>query len=658
MYFSNIYGQFKIAPEQLTSLGEPTAQAVRAAALKARWEEDMAGNLHSQVIQLARPEAVQGRTEQELRFPWSDADTRLKAFRAAQPQLLVFDVHGTSPRGYTELRLSGHVAEAGGGPLYLFRNVPRPVALKVAGDLRTELQGQRATTDVLAYRLLMASQDVRTLELLGTYFPRKRELERIKWIQVYDHCLHRKGDRVVHETTLRALHDTDNPRRQYHESTLGGSGLKTLMLHALSAHSRDFYGEAGNAELDRAPTPSSRAWTLFQSFLPDVPVPEQDREGPAERRRDQGKLKATEKTPQAGEPPTSVVAGPPPAQAGGPALVVPAPVEETESTSTALEPDESADVTSRASEAPERDPWAELAEHMALDESVLRKARAALARARPLLLRGAPGTGKTMLARGLAEALCGPGNYTLVTADARWTSADVIGGLRVAPGAGLQYVFSPGVVTRAVTRHLNSVSTTGRPHALIIDEFNRANQDEAFGRLLTLLDRAYRSSMPLVSEEDGAPQKVYLPADFLLIATMNDADMARLHEIGAALSRRFVSLPVGISPQEQAFLSRNALPEQGLQLDALYDFVGTGDHTDLEHGRLRAFVPVGTYFMLEALEMVGQGQTTDEVLEQLTGPVLAGLGREALTALHGSALRGRLPAVGELLEGMLARTHF
>lgn len=649
MYFSNIYGQFKIAADHLAGLEEQSAQAIREAALRVRgdWEEDTSGNLHSRLIQLRLPRTVNGNgsVEESLDFLWSDAPTRAAAFRAVSPQLLVFDVHGASPRGDTQLRLSGHASETSGRPLYLFKNVPRPLALKVSHDVVADLQRFRSSAAVLAYRLILPGQSVRTLELLATYSPRKRQLEKIKWIQVYDHSLIRKGDKVLHELTLRALYDTDNPGRQRYETTLGSSEMTDLLLHTLSAHASGFYGEAGNAELAERPAPTGRARELFKRFRPAESSPQllQKEEGSPQRN---GKKKSPSPLPPKGPDPA------PPAQ------VMKAP--EPEEVPSELPAGETPTVQdSPITGPPAPDPWVALSEQMVVDDAVLKKARAALERGRPLLLRGAPGTGKTMLARALAEALCGPGNFTLVTADARWTSADVIGGLRVAPGAGLQYVFSPGVVTRAALRHATSMAQSGRPHALIIDEFNRANQDEAFGRLLTLLDGAYRPVMPLVSVEDGAPEEIYLPSDFLLIATMNDADMARLHEIGAALSRRFASVPVGIPRQERTFLTGRISTDEIPELDALYAFVGTGEHAnDQEHGYLRAFVPVGTYFMREALEMLRQGLSLDEALGQLTEPLLPGLSRDALTALLGQSRQGQLPQLSAVLEETLARTHF
>lgn len=84
--------------------------------------------------------------------------------------------------------------------------------------------------------------------------------------------------------------------------------------------------------------------------------------------------------------------------------------------------------------------------------------------------------------------------------------------------------------------------------------------------------------MPLVGIEDGAPAAEFLPENFLLIASMNDADAARLHEIGAALSHRFAGVRMGIPTGERPFLMAR-FPKTEDSIETLYDSVGSGDRT-------------------------------------------------------------------------------
>ena len=188
---------------------------------------------------------------------------------------------------------------------------------------------------------------------------------------------------------------------------------------------------------------------------------------------------------------------------------------------------------------------------------VLAAAIAALRSGKHLLLMGAPGTGKSMLARVVAEAL----GYDLVacTASSTWTRYDFIGGPVL--GRGGELVWRHGYLLKALLKHFE-LQKEGRGAILLVEELNRAEADKVLAEFFTM----FPSSNPdewifpegLLREiesygKDDESKKLIrylrennyrIPADFRVIATVNTFDRAYLFTLGYALQRRFVVIEI------------------------------------------------------------------------------------------------------------------
>ena len=159
-----------------------------------------------------------------------------------------------------------------------------------------------------------------------------------------------------------------------------------------------------------------------------------------------------------------------------------------------------------------------------------------------IVLIGAPGTGKTRLAKKTAGLFCGEDNYDLVTANAEWSAYNVVGGDVISGERALGTDFRKGFLSRVAEIQ------SERPHWVIIDELNRANLDLAYGEAFTLLDIEHLDK-PLVRKEDypwasSLKADIKLAPTFRLIATMNSYDRAVLFSLGYAFRRRFAFVEV------------------------------------------------------------------------------------------------------------------
>ncbi len=179
-----------------------------------------------------------------------------------------------------------------------------------------------------------------------------------------------------------------------------------------------------------------------------------------------------------------------------------------------------------------------LADGCFLERAKLETALERLRTKRNLILQGAPGTGKTWLAKRLAFALMGQrndGNVRGVQFHPNLSYEDFVRGWR--PTSEGKLALTDGPFLQMV------IAATREPlskHVIVIEEINRGNPAQIFGEMLTLLeaDKRTPSEALELGYRRSEDERVFIPANLYVIGTMNIADRS-LALVDLALRRRF-----------------------------------------------------------------------------------------------------------------------
>ena len=208
------------------------------------------------------------------------------------------------------------------------------------------------------------------------------------------------------------------------------------------------------------------------------------------------------------------------------------------------------DTVSRRAGKPDLRSSADFCRATYLELDWLQRARDLLGLKRQIILQGVPGTGKTHVARSLAQHLVGGREEAvqLVQFHPAYSYEEFVEGIRVRSVEinGRQDVTYPVEDGLLCAFAADAASRPGQTHVLIINEINRGNLPRIFGELLYLLEYRGENVRLLYSKREFR-----LPPNLYLIGTMNAADRS-VALVDQALRRRFSFLDM---PPDAAVLA-------------------------------------------------------------------------------------------------------
>ncbi|MRF36058.1 DUF3578 domain-containing protein [Staphylococcus sp. KY49P] len=205
-----------------------------------------------------------------------------------------------------------------------------------------------------------------------------------------------------------------------------------------------------------------------------------------------------------------------------------------------------------------------------IESGIVKELTDKLLKSKNLILRGAPGTGKSYLAKAIACNMIGTSNEDLESSEQfefvqfhpNYDYTDFVEGIRpvISHDGTMGFDLKPGIFKmfceqaletqssnssdKTMEKHENHIKygDNHKKYIFVIDEINRGEISKIFGELFFSIDPSYRGIAGAVktqySNMESEKDKFYIPENVYIIGTMNDIDRS-VDTFDFAMRRRF-----------------------------------------------------------------------------------------------------------------------